>query len=175
MHGSPAAPADGERVFIGLGANLGDAQQSVRLALDELAQLPVTRRVACSSLYRSVPVDAIGPDFINAVAELRTELGPLDLLHALQAIEQASGRQRPYRNAPRTLDLDLLLFGQRQLDSPELTLPHPRLHLRAFVLRPLLDLAPDLHHPVLGALQPFLGAVAGQSLQRLGGPGADCP
>lgn len=172
MSAGPDVPEGGERMFVGLGANLGEARQTVLRALDDLTRLPETCRVACSALYRSAPVDAIGPDFVNAVAELRTGLSPMALLQALQAIEQASGRQRPYRNAPRTLDLDLLLFGQRQMADPELTLPHPRLHLRAFVLRPLLDLAPDLRHPVLGVLQPFLGALADQSLQRLEDPPA---
>jgi 2-amino-4-hydroxy-6-hydroxymethyldihydropteridine diphosphokinase len=159
-------PAD-ERVFVGLGANLGDARAAVAEAFRHLSALPDTAVVAQSGLYRSAPVDAAGPDFINAVAELRTGLAPLDFLHALQAIEQAQGRERPYRHAPRTLDLDLLMHGQRVLHTPELTLPHPRLHLRAFVLRPLLDLAPELHHPSLGPLAPCLTATAGQTIERL--------
>jgi len=159
-----------EPVFVGLGANLGDAQHTVMQALDDLSQLPGTQRVACSWPYRSAPVDAAGPDFINAVAELHTELSPIDLLHALQAIEQAHGRKRPFRNAPRTLDLDLLLFGQRQMDTTELTLPHPRLHLRHFVLQPLLQLAPDLHHPVLGPLHRFLSSTKDQAIQVLRPP-----
>jgi 2-amino-4-hydroxy-6-hydroxymethyldihydropteridine diphosphokinase len=101
------------------------------------------------------------------VAELRTALEPPALLHALQAIEQAHGRERPYRNAPRTLDLDLLLHGQRSISGPELTVPHPRMVLRAFVLQPLLHLAPDLHHPALGRLAGHLPATAGQPIEQL--------
>ena len=156
-----------ERVFVGLGANLGDARAALAQALEALAALPRTRLVAASPLYRSGPVDATGPDFVNAVAELDTPLTPRELLQALQAIEQAHGRQRPYRNAPRTLDLDLLLYGQRVIDEPGLTVPHPRLHQRAFVLVPLAELAPDLVHPLLGCLQGFRERVADQAVQRL--------
>ena len=156
-----------ERVFVGLGANLGDARATMKAALAELAALPQTQRVAQSSLYRTAPVQASGPDFINAVAELRTALQPLELLHALQAIEQAHGRLRPYRNAPRTLDLDLLLHGQRVLAEPGLEVPHPRLHERAFVLQPLLELAPTLEHPRLGPLRLLLAATADQAIEKL--------
>ena len=156
-----------ERVFVGLGANLGDAQATLKAALTALALLPQTQLLAESSMYRTAPVQASGPDFINAVAELRTALQPLALLHALQAIEQAHGRLRPYQNAPRTLDLDLLLHGQRVLTQPGLDLPHPRLHERAFVLQPLLELAPLLEHPRLGPLQALLAATAGQPIEKL--------
>jgi len=156
-----------ERVFVGLGANLGDAQATLKAALAALAALPQTQLVARSSLYRTAPVQASGPDFLNAVAELRTELEPLALLHALQVIEQAHGRLRPYRNAPRTLDLDLLLHGQRVLAEPGLELPHSRLHERAFVLQPLLELAPTLEHPRLGSLQALLAATADQPIDKL--------
>ena len=156
-----------ERVFVGLGANLGDTRATMKAALTALAALPQTQRVAQSSLYRTAPVQASGPDFINAVAELRTALQPLELLHALQAIEQAHGRLRPYRNAPRTLDLDLLLHGQRVLAEPGLEVPHPRLHERAFVLQPLLELAPTLEHPRLGPLRLLLAATADQAIEKL--------
>ena len=156
-----------ERVFIGLGANLGDAGATLRQALQQIAALPGTQLVASSPLYRTAPVDATGPDFLNAVAELATTLEPLPLLAALQAIEQGHGRQRPYRNAPRTLDLDLLLHGSRVIQTPALSVPHPRLHQRAFVLRPLLDLAPTLHHPALGPLRAHLDAVQDQAIERL--------
>ncbi len=157
----------GESVFVGLGANLGDARSTVLWAIQALRQLPQTQLLALSSLYRSAPVQASGPDFINAVAELRSTLEPLALLHALQAIEQQQGRLRPYRNAPRTLDLDLLLVGQQTLDTAELTLPHPRLQERAFVLLPLLEIAPALMHPRLGALQSFVAATAQQPIEKL--------
>ena len=145
--------------WIGLGANLGDARAALRSAVHAMAALPGTRLLRVSSLYRSAPVDAGGPDYLNAVAELDTTLVPLELLHALQRIEQAAGRERPYRNAPRTLDLDLLLYGTLRLDSAELTVPHPRMGERAFVLLPLAELAP----PLVDAQQ--LAAVAGQRME----------
>jgi 2-amino-4-hydroxy-6-hydroxymethyldihydropteridine diphosphokinase len=156
-----------ERVFVGLGANLGDARAALEQALVQLAALPGTHVVGHSDLYRSAPVDASGPDYINAVAELRTGMSPQELLLSLQAIERAHGRERPFRHAPRTLDLDLLLHGQREVATAALTVPHPRLHLRAFVLRPLLDLAPWLSHPTLGSLQPYLAATRDQAAERL--------
>lgn len=129
--------------YVALGANLGDAAATLRQALCDLAAVPDTELVLASSLYRSAPVDAVGPDFINAVAQLRTTLSPYELLAALQRLEQAAGRQRPYRNAPRTLDLDLLLYADLQQDDPMLTLPHPRMTQRAFVLVPLAEIAPE--------------------------------
>jgi 2-amino-4-hydroxy-6-hydroxymethyldihydropteridine diphosphokinase len=158
---------DTERVFVGLGANLGDARATVSWALQALQHLPGTHVVAASHLYRSAPVEASGPDFINAVAELRTTLAPHELLKALQALERQQGRERPFRNAPRTLDLDLLLQGERVLHDTELTLPHPRLHTRAFVLLPLLELAPSLSHPLLGPLQDCVAATQDQPIERL--------
>lgn len=147
------------RACVGLGANLGgDLLGTLTEALRSLAALPATRLVAVSSAWRSAPVDAAGPDFLNAVAVLETELAPLALLDALQAIEQAHGRERPYRHAPRTLDLDLLLHGDSVLHTPRLTLPHPRLGERAFVLRPLLEVAPELAH---------LAASGGWQMQRI--------
>ena len=161
-------------MFVGLGANLGAdlaaLQATLQAALREVAALPTTEVLQVSSFWRSAPVDATGPDYLNAVAELRTALQPLPLLHALQAIEAAHGRQRPFRNAPRTLDLDLLLHGQRVQDGPVLTLPHPRLHERAFVLKPLAEIAPALLHPVLGSLQPWQARVAAQACTPLAGP-----
>lgn len=156
-----------QRAWVGLGANLGDAHATLNAAFDALAALPGTVLAARSPLYASAPVDAVGPDYLNAVAALDTALAPLALLQALQAIERVHGRQRPYHHAPRTLDLDLLMHGQTVLDTPVLTLPHPRLHQRAFVLLPLLDLAPDLRHPVHGPLLDGLPAVAGQRIRRL--------
>lgn len=156
-----------ERVFVGLGGNLGNVQASFAVAFEALGRLPGTRVVARSSLYRTAPIDSSGADYLNAVAELSTTMLPDALLQALQRIEADSGRERPYRNAPRTLDLDLLLYGKRHFDSAHLTLPHPRLHLRAFVLRPLLEIAPGLVHPVCGALRDQLGAVADQVVSRL--------
>ena len=150
--------------YIGLGANLGDAPAALRAAVQALAALPGTQVLQCSALYRSAPVDATGPDYHNAVAAVRTTLAPHDLLAALQAIEAAAGRERPYRNAPRTLDLDILLFGNLALDTPTLTVPHPRLRERAFVLRPLAEIAPERVPPA------WLAAVQGQRIERLDSP-----
>lgn len=166
----PATETEAARAFIGLGANLGALRPTLEAALKALAALPQMRLRAVSGAYRSAPIDAGGPDYLNAVAELATALSPLALLDALQAIEQAHGRERPFVNAPRTLDLDLLLHGAQQLDGERLSLPHPRLHQRAFVLRPLLELAPDLQAPGLGPLAAWLPAVAGQVLERLHEP-----
>ncbi len=156
-----------ERVFVGLGANLGDASATLRAATVAMAALPHTALVAQSPLYASKPVEASGPDYVNAVVELSTTLAPQDLLLALQAIEQGFGRERPFVNAPRTLDLDLLLYGQRALATATLTVPHPRLHQRAFALLPLLALAPELSHPLLGPLAAFVPAVSNQDIHRL--------
>jgi 2-amino-4-hydroxy-6-hydroxymethyldihydropteridine diphosphokinase len=128
--------------YVALGANLGDAWQTVLKAFDAMALLPKTRVTGRSRLYRTAPHEARGPDFINAVAQIDTCLTALDLLDALQAIENRAGRQRPYVNAPRTLDLDLLMYGQATMHSPRLTLPHPRWRERAFVLYPLADVSP---------------------------------
>ena len=135
---------DAVTAYVALGANLGDAAATLNHAMDAMAQLPgltVSRR---SSLYRSAPVDSSGPDYINAVVQLRTTHSAPDLLRELQAIERAAGRERPYRNAPRTLDLDMLLYGSARVDSPRLTVPHPRMAGRAFVLLPLAEIAPEL-------------------------------
>jgi len=147
--------------YVGLGANLGEAKQAIEEALKALAQLPQSRLLGQSHLYRSAPHQAVGADFINAVACLETRLTAPDLLLALQRLESAAGRQRPYLHAPRTLDLDLLLYGDAQMQSPALMLPHPRMWERAFVLWPLADVAPEKVQPQ--ALQ----SLAHQSVQRL--------
>ena len=153
--------------YIGLGANLGDARAALEVAFAALVALPGVEGVRRSSLWRSAPIDSSGPDYLNAVAELRTGLEPLDLLHRLQAIEQAHGRERPYRNAPRTLDLDLLLYDDRVIASAELILPHPRAHERAFVLAPLAELAPGRELPGRGTVAALLPGVADQRIERL--------
>lgn len=130
--------------YVALGANLGDSQGAVRQALRDLDTLPQTRCMRASSLYRSAPVDSSGPDYINAVVEVQTGLPAYALLAELQRLEQLAGRERPWHNAPRTLDLDLLLYGDLRLDDPVLILPHPRMGERAFVLRPLAEIAPGL-------------------------------
>lgn len=162
-----------ERIFVGIGANLGAALATVRRAATELNAVSRTKLVAASSLYRSAPVDASGPDYINAVAELRSELEPLELLAALQVIEQAHGRTRPFQNAPRTLDLDLLFYGAREHRDNRLVLPHPRVAERAFVLAPLLELAPDGRwadgRSFVTALATVLDGVPHQRIERLPG------
>ncbi|HEY2927150.1 2-amino-4-hydroxy-6-hydroxymethyldihydropteridine diphosphokinase [Piscinibacter sp.] len=151
---------------IGLGANLGDAPTTLRRALDALGALPDTTLIATSPIYRSAPIDAGGPDYANAVALLRTALAPQALLAALQRIELAHGRDRPHRNAPRTLDLDLLLYGDECIATPTLTVPHPRMHERAFVLKPLADVAPAAVIPGRGAVSEWLARVADQRVER---------
>ncbi len=156
-----------EDAFIGLGSNLGDRVAELDRAFAEIARLPATTLVARSAYYESEPLDAPGEDYVNAVAHVRTSLAPLDLLHALQGIEQAHDRARPFPRAPRTLDLDLLLHGTRTLDTPELELPHPRLAERAFVLGPLAEIAPGLHVPGRGRVEDLHAAVATQRLAKL--------
>jgi len=156
--------------YVGLGANLPDGEGSLADTLQHAAQTlansPGIQALELSPLYRSAPVDADGPDYLNAVARLQTLLAAEQLLDCLQTIEHAHGRQRPYLNAPRTLDLDLLLFGELSLHSERLTLPHPRMHHRAFVLRPLQDLAPNIKLPQ-GDLKTLLATCVGQDLERL--------
>jgi 2-amino-4-hydroxy-6-hydroxymethyldihydropteridine diphosphokinase len=147
--------------YIGLGANLGDPRAAVLQALDAIADLDQVVLTRTSKLYGSAPVDAGGADYVNAVAEVQTRLKPHALLKQLQAIEESAGRQRPYRNAPRTLDLDVLLYDQLVMDEADLVLPHPRMWQRAFVLRPLAEIAPEL--VTVAALQ----AVAEQSVWTL--------
>lgn len=147
--------------FVSLGANLGDAAQALRDAVAALGDTQGIRVVSASRQYRTAPVQSTGPDYINAVVEVSTTLTAPALLDALQAIEEQAGRERPYRNAPRTLDLDLLLFGCARIDSSRLTVPHPRMGQRAFVLVPLAEIAPSL----VSAVQ--LGAVADQAIEAL--------
>lgn len=164
---APTPAAAASDAFVGLGSNLGDRAAEIESACAELAQLPSTTLLARSALFSSAPLDASGGDFLNAVARLRTGLSAFDLLHALQAIEARHGRLRPFAGAPRTLDLDLLLYGDLAVASEELTLPHPRLHERAFVIVPLAELAPALVIPGRGAVAGLLGAVAGQRVDKL--------
>ena len=156
------------RAYVGLGANLGDAQGTIRQAMDELDALPDTRVAARSALYRSAPVGyAAQPDFVNAVAEVRTSLAAGELLAALIELEERHGRARSFPNAPRTLDLDLLLYGEEVMESERLTLPHPRMHERAFVLKPLLDLAPRIEIPGRGFAEQLLARCTGQTIERI--------
>jgi len=158
--------------WIGIGANLGDAQANVLDAIGRLARLDGSMLLHTSSLYCTAPIDSSGDDYINAVACIDTSLAAHDLLAALQDIEQAHGRERPYHNAPRTLDLDLLLYGDETIDSPALTVPHPRMHERAFVLQPLLEIAPDIVIPGHGPARNFAAMVAGQTIVKVEQEGA---
>ena len=158
---SAVPPRPPVQAWVALGANLGDACASVRAAIEALGRLPQTQLLRASSLYRSAPWQAEGADFINAVAQVQTGLNAPELLRALQALEQAAGRERPWRNAPRTLDLDLLEYGSARIESESLTLPHPRLHERAFVLLPLADIAPER------VSAAALARVAGQRIEKL--------
>jgi len=152
--------------YVGIGSNLEDPVRQVREALDELDRLPHTRVVKKSSLYRSAPMGhAEQPDFINAVAQLETGLPAERLLAELQEIEARHGRKRSFPNAPRTLDLDILLYGELSLDLPSLKIPHPRMHERAFVLRPLLEISPELQIRFKACLE----ACADQKIERIDG------
>lgn len=154
--------------YIALGANLGDPAATVNAAFAALTALPQSTLSARSALYRTAPVGIEDqPEFINAAARIETTLAPEALLDALLAIEQDFGRIRALRNGPRTLDLDVLLYDEQIIDTPRLTLPHPRLHLRAFVLYPLADVGPDLRIPGRGSLAAWLPAVANQGIVRL--------
>jgi 2-amino-4-hydroxy-6-hydroxymethyldihydropteridine diphosphokinase len=154
--------------YVALGANLGDPAATVLAAFGALANLAETRIVHTSSLYRTAPLGiAEQPEFINAVAALQTTLAPETLLEALLDLEQRFGRLRAEKNGPRTLDLDLLLYNELELQLPRLTLPHPRLHLRAFVLLPLAEIAPHLQLPRRGSIAAWLPAVANQGISKL--------
>lgn len=153
--------------YIGIGANLGDARANVADAIARLARLHGAQLQDTSPSYRTAPIDASGDDYINAVACISTSLPAEELLQALHAIEAAHGRERPYRNAPRTLDLDLLLYGEEQIASTTLTVPHPRITERAFVLVPLLALAPSIIVPGKGPASDYLAGVADQGISQL--------
>jgi 2-amino-4-hydroxy-6-hydroxymethyldihydropteridine diphosphokinase len=149
------------QAFVAIGANLGDAEATVKEAMAAIGALQRTQVTARSSLYRSAPVDAEGPEFINAVVAVRTGLDAEQLLIALQRLETLAGRERPFPNAPRTLDLDLLMHGNSVVESPTLTLPHPRMRERAFVLKPLAEIAPDK------VPRAALARVTGQVIQKI--------
>ncbi len=154
--------------FVGLGANLGEPHAQVLAALDALGSLPGTSVTARSSLYRSAPL-GVGPqgDFVNAVARVDTSLAAGALLAGLDAIEARHGRERPSPGAPRTLDLDLLLYGDERIAAPTLSVPHPRMHLRRFVLEPLLEIDAEIRIPGRGPARDFLAGCRQQAVERL--------
>ncbi|SEF49445.1 2-amino-4-hydroxy-6-hydroxymethyldihydropteridine diphosphokinase [Nitrosomonas ureae] len=154
--------------FIALGSNLETPVFQIQRAFNELKQLPGTQLIKHSSLYQSAPVGRLDqPDFINAVAQIQTELAPLDLLSALLAIEYKQGRVRESLNAPRTLDLDILLYDTLQCNDAGLIIPHPRMMHRAFVLQPLMEIAPDCQIPGYGSIAPLLTACKDQKLLKI--------
>jgi 2-amino-4-hydroxy-6-hydroxymethyldihydropteridine diphosphokinase len=157
-----------QHCFVALGANLGNPVATVKEAIISLRGLPQTRFISASSLYRTAPLGLKNqPDFINAVVELVTALSAPELLESLFSIEADFGRQRSVKYAPRTLDLDLLLHGDAVSDDPLLTLPHPRMHERAFVLAPLLEIAPQLAIPGRGSVGELFLRCAGQTIEKL--------
>jgi 2-amino-4-hydroxy-6-hydroxymethyldihydropteridine diphosphokinase len=154
--------------YIGLGSNLDDPAAQLTAAIEELAELPDTRLLARSSLYRSAPMGPQDqPDYVNAVAQIRTALEPGVLLDALQAIEQAHGRVRSQHWGPRTLDLDILLYGDAVIDTPRLKVPHPGIAERNFVLYPLAEIDGDHEIPGLGRVRSLLAGCADTGLMRL--------
>ena len=154
--------------YVGIGSNLEEPETQVRKAFDELDRMPHTRLVKKSSLYRSAPLGhGAQPDFVNAVAQLETGLPAERLLAELQEIEARHGRRRSFANAPRTLDLDVLLYGERSLELPGLKVPHPRMHERAFVLKPLTEISPTLAIPGLGSAKALLDSCKDQETERI--------
>jgi 2-amino-4-hydroxy-6-hydroxymethyldihydropteridine diphosphokinase len=160
--------------YLGLGANLGDARQTLKDAVVCLAQQHAITVVAKSSMYRTAPIDAGGDDYFNLAVKLETALPVRHLLALCHKIEHHFGRERPFRNAPRTLDIDILLYGEHCIDEPDLTVPHPRLTERAFALAPLIELDDSLIIPQRGRAQDFLAAVAGQRIEKVKSP-CQCP
>ena len=162
------------RAFIGFGGNIGDTRQIITDAIVCLALRSELQILAKSCFYQSAPLEATGDDYINAVIEIETQLSPYGLLHVCQAVEQEFGRERPYANAPRTIDLDILSFeGVSQTDT-ELTIPHPRIIERSFVLLPLLEIAPDFFLPNWGELKAYLPKVADQRIEKLACRNCNC-
>ena len=154
--------------YVGLGANIGEPRRQLQAAIEELKELPDSAVVLASGLYRSAPLGYVNqPDFLNAVVQIDTRLAPEALLARLQEIEQRHDRQRPFAGAPRTLDLDLLLYGDQTIDTPRLTVPHPRMHERAFVLKPLAEIAPEVAIPGRGAARGLLAACREQVAERI--------
>ena len=154
--------------YVGLGANIGKPRQQLQIALQELKALPGTRLTAVSSLYRTAPIGYLNqPEFFNQVVEMDTGLAAEQLLENLQEIEQKHGRERPFPNAPRSLDLDLLLYGDEIISTPRLTVPHPRMHERAFVLKPLAEIAPAAAIPGRGRASERLAGCADQMVLRI--------
>ena len=159
-------PPEQHTAYIGLGANLGNPHETISAAMILLRGLPISHLTKTSSFYLTAPIEANGDDYVNAVVEICTQLSPTALLAEIQTIEQRFGRVRSYPNAPRTLDCDLLLYDQQIINTPTLQVPHPRMHLRAFVLVPLLEIAPHMAIPNQASLSRLLKSVADQPIQK---------
>lgn len=157
------------RSFLSLGANLGDAKKTLQQAITAIDAVDKIKVLKVSSFYKTAPVDATGPDYVNAVLAVETDLPPLDLLKALQAIENAFGRVRPtgIKNAPRTLDIDVLTYGDCVQHDAQLILPHPRMHQRAFVLIPLKEIEPAFTHPAFENLDTLIEHLTDQRIECL--------
>ncbi len=161
------------QAFVALGSNLQDPVSQVKNAILALSRLPDTELIRQSSLYRTAPVDCPSeagttvPDFINAVAEISTALSPHDLLLALHAIEDEAGRERPYVNAPRVLDCDLLIYDDHVIETETLRVPHPRMHSRGFVLLPLLEIAPQLSMPIHGKIAALITPELAKDIKKI--------
>lgn len=161
------------QAFVALGSNLQDPVSQVKNAILALSRLPDTELIRQSSLYRTAPVDCPSeagttvPDFINAVAEIKTALSPHDLLLALHAIEDEAGRERPYVNAPRVLDCDLLIYNDLVIETETLRVPHPRMHSRGFVLLPLLEIAPQLSMPIHGKIAALITPELARDIKKI--------
>ncbi len=152
--------------YIGLGANLGATHKTLNMAINDIKNIPNTRLMASSSFYSSAPIDSHGPEYTNAVIKISTNSSAEVLLTQLQKIEDKHGRVRPYKNAPRTLDLDILLFDKEFISTDRLIIPHPRMHMRAFVLVPLFELEPDIILPQ-GSKKQLLEQIKDQDIRKL--------
>lgn len=161
------------KVFLGLGGNLGDAKQTIKDAIICLAQNPHVEVISRSCYYKSAPINATGEDFVNSVIAITTDLNPITLLKLCQSVEDTFGRERPFPNAPRTIDIDILTYGEEKHDLPELTIPHPRMTERLFVLLPLLEIEPEISLPKFGLLKDLVSSLSNQRIEKI--QGCQCP
>lgn len=161
------------KVLLGLGGNIGDAKQTLKDAIICLAQNPHIEVISRSCYYKSEPINATGDDFVNNVIAITTNLDPLTLLKVCQSVEDTFGRERPFPNAPRTIDIDILTYDDLEQNHPQLTLPHPRMVERLFVLLPLLEIEPELSLPRVGSLKDLIKNLTSQRIEKI--QGCQCP
>jgi 2-amino-4-hydroxy-6-hydroxymethyldihydropteridine diphosphokinase len=161
------------KVFLGLGGNVGDAKQTLKDAIICLAQNPHIEVTSRSCYYKSEPINASGDDFVNSVISITTSLDPLTLLKVCQSVEDTFGRERPFPNAPRTIDIDILTYDQLDHNQPELTIPHPRMVERLFVLLPLLEIEPEIALQGVGPLKDLVKSLTSQRIEKI--QGCQCP